>query len=231
MAKISRFSHLARALLHYWRPLGSTPKQGAVQRFSGPAAPPLPLFLPSTALRERDRAPKAVRVRARGTSRAQPLFRPTHPHPDPLPQAVEGDLLGARPQQLLQLAALEHLHHDVGAADELALHIELGDRRPVAIFLDARRGLPGPGARRPSRIWLRAGRESRLRGWKSRIAGNRAVPFMNSTMSLLFTRSAMRDLGVTHWSSPCSALRFRAAVREALPLLAPRARHRPPGAA
>src|SRR4051794_27968916 len=42
-----------------------------------------------------------------------------------------------RPEQLLQLAVLEHLHHDVGAADELALDVELRDCRPVAIFLDA----------------------------------------------------------------------------------------------
>src|SRR5881398_4116025 len=39
--------------------------------------------------------------------------------------------------QPLELAAFEHLHHDVGAADELALDVKLGDRRPVGIFLDA----------------------------------------------------------------------------------------------
>jgi len=30
-------------------------------------------------------------------------------------------------EQLLQLAGLGHLAHDVAAADELALHVELGD--------------------------------------------------------------------------------------------------------
>src|SRR5690606_7291807 len=37
----------------------------------------------------------------------------------------------------LQFAGLEHLAHDVGAADEFALHIELGNGRPVGIGLDA----------------------------------------------------------------------------------------------
>src|SRR5688572_23368081 len=40
------------------------------------------------------------------------------------------------PDQLLKLAALEHLHHNIGPADELALHVELGDGGPVGIFLD-----------------------------------------------------------------------------------------------
>src|SRR5688572_21743005 len=39
--------------------------------------------------------------------------------------------------QLLQLARLEHLLHDVAAADELALHVELRDGRPVGELLDA----------------------------------------------------------------------------------------------
>jgi hypothetical protein len=38
---------------------------------------------------------------------------------------------------LLQFPAFIHLHHDVGAADEFALHVELGDGGPVAVFLDA----------------------------------------------------------------------------------------------
>ena len=52
------------------------------------------------------------------------------------PSAGSGLVLW-RPQHLLQLAALVHLHHDVRAADELAVHVELGDGRPVAVFLDA----------------------------------------------------------------------------------------------
>ena len=37
----------------------------------------------------------------------------------------------------LQFARLEHFHHDVAAADEFALHVKLGDRRPVRERLDA----------------------------------------------------------------------------------------------
>jgi hypothetical protein len=36
-----------------------------------------------------------------------------------------------------ELARLEHLAHDIAAADEFALDIELRDRRPVGVFLDA----------------------------------------------------------------------------------------------
>src|SRR5690242_3175358 len=40
-------------------------------------------------------------------------------------------------QGLLQFAGLKHLAHDVAAADKLALHVELRNRRPVGIGLDA----------------------------------------------------------------------------------------------
>src|SRR5271169_4179878 len=40
-------------------------------------------------------------------------------------------------ERLLQFAGLEHLAHDVAAANELALHVELRDSRPVGIGLDA----------------------------------------------------------------------------------------------
>src|SRR3546814_1250783 len=40
-------------------------------------------------------------------------------------------------EEFLQLAGLEHLANDVAAADELALHVELRDGRPVAEVLDA----------------------------------------------------------------------------------------------
>src|SRR5664279_6351939 len=36
-------------------------------------------------------------------------------------------------ERLLQFAGLEHLAHDVAAADELALHVELRNGRPVGI--------------------------------------------------------------------------------------------------
>src|SRR3954452_19471105 len=40
-------------------------------------------------------------------------------------------------KDLLKLAAFEHLHHDVGSADELTLHIQLWDGWPIGIILDA----------------------------------------------------------------------------------------------
>jgi len=40
-------------------------------------------------------------------------------------------------EQLLQLAGLVHLPHDVAAADEFAVDVELRDRRPVRVILDA----------------------------------------------------------------------------------------------
>src|SRR5215471_9994733 len=40
-------------------------------------------------------------------------------------------------EQPLQLTGLEHLPHDIAAAQKLALHIELRDCRPLSITLDA----------------------------------------------------------------------------------------------
>ena len=40
-------------------------------------------------------------------------------------------------QETLQLAGLEHFTNNVATADELSLHVELWDGRPVGIFLDA----------------------------------------------------------------------------------------------
>ena len=52
-----------------------------------------------------------------------------------------GTALSARPtenlQHRLQFAGLKHFHHDVAAADEGLVDVELGDRRPVAEALDA----------------------------------------------------------------------------------------------
>ena len=39
--------------------------------------------------------------------------------------------------QLLQLATLKHLGHDVRATDKLTMDIELGDGWPVGVLLDA----------------------------------------------------------------------------------------------
>lgn len=52
-----------------------------------------------------------------------------------------GTALSARPrknlQHRLQFAGLKHLHHDVAAADEGLVDVELWDRWPVAEALDA----------------------------------------------------------------------------------------------
>ena len=40
-------------------------------------------------------------------------------------------------EHAMQLARIEHRLHDVGTADELAIDVELRDRRPVAVVLDA----------------------------------------------------------------------------------------------
>src|SRR3954447_22016493 len=48
-----------------------------------------------------------------------------------------GLLLRRGAQDLLQLTALVHLHHDVRVADEFAFDVQLRDGGPVAVFLDA----------------------------------------------------------------------------------------------
>src|SRR5258706_4182968 len=40
-------------------------------------------------------------------------------------------------EKLLKLTGLEHFAHDVASADEFALDVELRDRRPVGVDLDA----------------------------------------------------------------------------------------------
>ena len=52
--------------------------------------------------------------------------------------ANEGKPLNALTlNQLLEFAALKHLGHDIRAADEFTVDVELGDRWPVGILLDA----------------------------------------------------------------------------------------------
>jgi hypothetical protein len=43
----------------------------------------------------------------------------------------------AHAEQRMQLAAAVHLADDVGAADQLAFHVKLRNRRPLAVGLDA----------------------------------------------------------------------------------------------
>src|SRR5438270_2624981 len=74
----------------------------------------------------------SFRVHASTQGRAGAFFRSRRP---PFLFWKSGrDLLV--PEELLELAGLVHLHHDVGAADELALDVELGNGRPVRIGLD-----------------------------------------------------------------------------------------------
>src|SRR5262245_32475461 len=56
------------------------------------------------------------------------------------PEAASGGLAYRHAflfQRLLQFAGLKHFAHNVATADKLAFHIELRDRRPVGIGLDA----------------------------------------------------------------------------------------------
>jgi len=46
-------------------------------------------------------------------------------------------------KETLQLAGLEHLADDIAAADELSLHVQLRNRRPVGVFLDSLAQLVG----------------------------------------------------------------------------------------
>src|SRR4051812_46305158 len=165
----------------YTMPVHLVPRhEGAVQRFSGPAAPPL----------------------------------------------LHSDF---RADQLLQLAALEHLHHDVRPADELTLDVELGDRRPIRIFLDALADLRI--LQNVDRlIWRTEALEDGNRAARKAALREQRRSLHEQDDLVGFDEVGDAGLGVTHLGSPYSAPRSRAAVREALPLLAPRAPHRPPGA-
>ena len=67
------------------------------------------------------------------------------------PFSFRGSARG-RGDELLELTALEHFHHDVGSADEFALHVELGDRSASRNMPLCPAGSPDPAARRPFRM-------------------------------------------------------------------------------
>src|SRR5207248_2960894 len=98
-----------------------------------------------------------------------------------------------------------------GTADELAFDIELGDRRPVAIFLDS-----GADLRVLEHVdGLVFG--SKAVEDRDRAARKAALREQGRALHEQHDFVALHELvdpgsGVTHWSSPCSALRFRAAV-------------------
>src|SRR5690242_3453649 len=96
---------------------------------------PPPVTKPDTAIR---RAASARSTSAATISRAVAMARPSSAPLSALPGLDA--LLG---QKTLQLAGLEHLAHDIAAADELALHVELRDGRPVRVRLDAGADLVG----------------------------------------------------------------------------------------
>src|SRR6185437_15517561 len=138
------------------------------------------------------------------------------------------DELSVGADQLLQLAAFEHLHHDVGSADELALHVELRNRRPVGIFLDCLADLRVlehvhrfVARAEPLENGDCAARKAALREQRRPLHEQDDVVVLHDLVD--------PAAGVTHWSSPL-APPFRAAVREALPQHAPRALNKRPGA-
>ena len=120
------------------------------------------------------------------------------PVPGLLPDA-DGRLGGLKRDAALlqerhQFLLLEHLAHDIGAADELTLHIKLGDGRPVGESLDALADLWSSStftALNLTPIWDRI---CTVTAEKPH-CGKAGVPFIYSSTSLLFTSSAMRVPG------------------------------------
>src|SRR3954462_3530817 len=146
-----------------------------------------------------------------------------------VPCTAPSSFSGFGAEEFLQLTALEHLHHDVRSADELALHIELGDRRPFRIFLDALadfRILENVDGLIVCAQMI----EDRDRSARKATLRENRGPFHEEHDVVALHELVDAGIGVTHWSSPL-ALRFRAAMREAHPLLAPQAPNRQPGAA
>ena len=75
-----------------------------------------------------------------------------------------------------QFAGLEHLTDDVASADELALDVKLGNRRPIGVFLDALANVRRPRARSRRKPARRDNPGSGPPGRKTRIAEIRAFP-------------------------------------------------------
>ena len=90
------------------------------------------------------RALKRVAGGAARPARTRPRRAPATRPPVRTAAAGSGRLLR---EQLLQLARLVHLAQDVAAADEFAVDVELRNRRPVGVFLDALADLADPAAR------------------------------------------------------------------------------------
>ena len=92
----------------------------------------------------------------------------------------------------LKFAGLEHFSYDIAAAEEFTLDVELRDRRPVGIVLDALTDI-GIGKDVDALIVHaeiienldHLSGETALRNW--------GVPFMKRTMSLLFTSLSIRS--------------------------------------
>ena len=105
-----------------------------------------------------ERCPKKSRVAAAGSS-------------------VPRSLCGHIRQQLLQFARLVHLAHDVRAADEFAVDVELRNRRPVGVVLDALADVGiGEDVDGKERFRRRRPSASAPPRWRTRIAETAACP-------------------------------------------------------
>src|SRR6187551_1164775 len=137
--------------------------------------------------------------------------------------------LGCGADELLQLAALEHFHHDVGAANELAVDVQLRDRRPVAVRLDAL-----PDVRILEHVDRLEGHGQMLKD-RDRPAREAALREKLGALHEKDHLIAADDLvdplsGVSHSSSPLAPPSEAAAHAILRPSFRP-ARHRPSGAA
>src|SRR3954465_5951863 len=110
----------------------SATSSGPAARWIAPSTPPPPRSDVLAALTIAS-TPSVVMSATMTSSPAPRIWRAAKIQPS----GRRGDRNALVGKQLLQFAGLEHLADDVAAADELALDVELRNRRPVRIGLDA----------------------------------------------------------------------------------------------
>src|SRR5206468_2666957 len=110
----------------------SASSSGPAARWIAPSTPPPPRSDVLAALTMASTS-SVVMSATMTSSRAPPICRAAKFQPS----GRRGDRDALVGKQLLQFAGLEHLADDVAAADELALDVELRNRRPVRIGFDA----------------------------------------------------------------------------------------------
>src|SRR3954462_790493 len=110
----------------------SASNPGPAARWIAPSTPPPPRSDVLAALTMAS-TPSVVTSATMTSSPALPIRRAAKCQPS----GRGGDGHALVGKQLLQFAGLEHLADDVAAADELALDVELRNRWPVRIGLDA----------------------------------------------------------------------------------------------